>query len=147
MSFVSTYLNFMGKTEEAMKFYAKAFGAESTLKITRYSEMPAMPGEPSLPEIEMNLVLHAELTIVGGHKLMATDMLESMGHTLRIGNNITINLNLDSREEADRLYNIFAEGSEEKYEMTEMPFGYWGCALDKYGIRWMINVAPVTAAQ
>ena len=142
MSHVSTYLNYMGQAEEAFNFYASAFGSETTLKIMRFSDMPASPGSPEIPANELNMVLHAELTILDDHILMATDMLESMGHKTQIGNNTTISLNLDSREEADRLFGILGEGSEEKAEMMDMPFGYWGCALDKFGIRWMFNVAP-----
>ena len=142
MSYVSTYLNYMGQTEEAFNFYASAFGSETTLKIMRFSDMPVGPGSPEIPTNELNMVLHAELTILGGHILMATDMLESMGHKTKIGNNTTISLNLDSREEADRLFRILSEGSEQKAGMMEMPFGYWGSALDKFGVRWMINVAP-----
>jgi PhnB protein len=139
MAFVSTYLNYMGQSEEAFNFYAKAFGTESTLKIMKFSDMP---GGPELPENEKNSVMHAELKIIGGHTLMATDMLASMGHQTRIGNNTTISLNLDSNKEADRLFTILSEGSTEKADMAQMPFGYWGVALDKYGIRWMFNVAP-----
>jgi len=29
--------------------------------------------------------------------------------------------------------------------MMDMPYGYWGVALDKFGIRWMFNVAPEAA--
>lgn len=29
--------------------------------------------------------------------------------------------------------------------MMDMPYGYWGVALDRYGIRWMFNVAPSQA--
>ena len=146
MAYVSTYLNFQGKTEEAMKFYAKAFCTESTLTIMHFSDMPAMPGAPAMQESDLGFVLNAELKILNGYTLMATDMLESMGQLTKIGNNTTISLNLDSRDEADRLFAIFAEGSEEKAGMMDMPFGYWGCALDTYGIRWMVNVAPVTNA-
>ena len=95
MARVNTYLNFQGQTEEAFAFYAKTFGTEVTM-LTRYSDMPAMgPGE--LPPGERNLVMHAELAITGGHLLMATDMLSSMGQETRIGNNTTICLEVDSR--------------------------------------------------
>ena len=142
MAFVSTYLNFMGQTEEAFNFYADAFGTQDSLKIMRFSDMPATPGAPEIPENELNMVLHAELTIIDDHILMATDMLESMGHKTQIGNNTTISLNVDSRDEADRLFGILSQSSEQKAGMMEMPYGYWGTALDKYGIRWMFNFAP-----
>jgi len=142
MAWVSTYLNFMGQSEEAMTFYGRAFNTLDTLKVMKFADMPSGLGAPELSEHEKNMVMHAELKIIADHTLMATDMLESMGHKTRIGNNTTISLNLDSREEADRLYAILSEGSEEQSGMMDMPYGYWGSALDKYGIRWMSNVAP-----
>jgi PhnB protein len=71
---------------------------------------------------------------------MATDMLESMGHQVRIGNNTTISLDLDSREEADRLYDALSQGASDATGMNDMPWGaYWGCCLDRFGIRWMFS--------
>ena len=137
MTRVSTYLNFQGQTEEAFALYAKAFGTQVTM-LTRFSDMPAGPGE--LPADERNLVMHAELPIAGGHMLMATDMLRSMGQQTRVGNNTTINLEVDSKQEADRLYSALSEGGSEGSPMADMPWGaYWGVTLDRYGIRWMIN--------
>ncbi|MDQ2729479.1 MAG: VOC family protein, partial [Actinomycetota bacterium] len=108
MARVNTYLNFQGQTKEAFAFYAKTFGTEVTM-LSRYSDMPAAgPGE--LPAGERDLVMHAELPIIAGHVLMATDMLRSMGHETRVGNNTTLCLDLDSREEADRLYDTLSEG-------------------------------------
>lgn len=105
---VNTYLNFQSQAEEAFEFYAKVFETEVTV-LSRFSDMPgAGPGE--LPVDEQNLVMHAQLPILGGHIVMATDMLRSMGHETRIGNNTTISLDVDSREEADRLYEALSEG-------------------------------------
>ena len=67
-------------------------------------QAPVGPGPGELPAGERNLVMHAEIPITGGHVLMATDMLRSMGQETRIGNNTTLCLDVDSREEADRLY-------------------------------------------
>ena len=138
MGRVSTYLNFQGQTEEAFAFYAKIFGTQVTM-LTRFSELPAgSPGEP--PAAERDLILHAELPIISGHMLMATDMLRSMGQETRIGNNTTLCLEPDSREEADHLYESLAEGGSDASPMADMPWGaYWGVTLDRYGIRWMIN--------
>lgn len=138
MAKVSTYLNFQGQAEEAFAFYAKVFGTQVG-DLHHYSDMPAM-GTGELPADERNLVLHAELPILGGHVLMATDMLRSMGQETRVGNNTTLCLQPDSREEADRLYEALSEGGSEGQPMGDMPWGaYWGVTLDRYGIRWMIN--------
>lgn len=141
MARVNTYLNFQGQTEEAFTSYAKTFGTAVTM-LSRYRDMPAAgPGE--LPADELDLVMHAELPIVAGHLLMGTDMLASMAQHTRIGNNTTLCLDVDSREDADRLYGALSDGGSEASPMADMPWGaYWGVVLDRYGVRWMINHAP-----
>ena len=62
---------------------------------------------PSFPENEMNKIMHICIPILGGIQIMGTDMLESMGHYVKIGNNTTINLEPDTREETERLFNAF----------------------------------------
>jgi PhnB protein len=139
MSRVSTYLNFMGQTEDAFRFYASVFGTEITGQIVRMGDMPSDPGGPQLSDAERQMVAHAEVPILAGHVLMGTDMLESMGHELKVGNNVTINLEPDTREETDRLYVALSEGGSESTGMQPMPWAYWGTGLDRFGIRWMFN--------
>jgi len=139
MSRVSTYLNFMGNTEEAFGFYASVFGTEVTSPIARMEDIPAAPGMPEVPDAEKKLIAHMELPILAGHMLMGTDMVESMGHQLKVGNNVTVNLEPDTKEETDRLYNALSDGGSESTGMAQMPWAYWGCTLDRYGIRWMFN--------
>ncbi|MFZ0664146.1 MAG: VOC family protein [Acidimicrobiales bacterium] len=144
MSRVSTYLNFMGDTEEAFTFYKSVFGTDFDGPITRMGDIPSGdipsdPEAPGIPESERNRIAHIELPILGGHMLMGTDMLESMGHQLRIGNNVTINLEPDTKEETDRLYDALSERGSESTGMQQMPWAYWGCTLDRFGIRWMFN--------
>ena len=138
MAQVNTYLNFQGQTEEAFTFYATTFGTKISM-LSRYSDTPGMsPAE--LPADEQDLVMHAALPIIAGHVLMATDMLRSLGQEARIGNNTTLCLDVDSPDEADRLYSALSDGGSEGSPMADMPWGaYWGVTLDRYGIRWMIN--------
>ena len=63
-----------------------------------------------LSEADQNLVMHVELPILAGHILMGTDAPESMGFTLKSGNNIYLNLEPDTRAETDRLFTALAEG-------------------------------------
>ena len=139
MSSVSIYLNFMGKTEEAFNFYKSVFRSEFIGPLIRMGDIPAQPGMPALSEEEKNKVMHVTLPILGGTKIMATDMLESIGHKLIEGNNVTINLEPDSKEETDRLFNALSDGGSEIAPMREEFWGYWGCCKDRYGIRWMFN--------
>jgi PhnB protein len=140
MSRVNTYLNFQGQTEEAFNAYATIFGTTFSSPIVRFGDMPANPAMPPLSPEELNEVMHVELPILAGHVLMGTDMFTSMGHELRIGNNTTINLELDSREEADRMFAALSSGGSDTFEMQDMPWGaYWGVCLDRFGIRWMFS--------
>lgn len=147
MARVTTYLNFMGKTEEALRFYASVFGTEITEPIMRMTDGPAMEGGPALSEAEQNLVMHMEVTILAGHVLQATDMLESMGHTLQLGNNVTIALEPDTRAENERLFAALSEGGTDAMGLMDMFWGaQWGTCQDRYGIRWMFNCTePATA--
>ena len=141
MSRVSTYLNFPGTAEEAFAFYASVFGTEPLTPLQRFGDMPADPGAPELPEAERSKVLHVELPILAGHVIMATDMLESMGQQMRVGNNTTLNLEPDTRAEAERLYAALSEGGADATGLDHMPWGsYWGTCLDRFGVRWMFNV-------
>jgi PhnB protein len=143
MARVSTYLNFMGNTEEAFEFYRSVFGTEYLAPLQRMADVPAAPEGPTLTESEKQMVLHVELPILGGHVLMATDMMESMGHELRVGNNITINLEPDTREETQRLYDALSEGSTDAAPLADMFWGAtWGTCLDRFGVRWMFNFTP-----
>ena len=141
MSRVSTYLNFMGEAEEAFAFYGAVFGTEPSAPLMRFGDLPDDPNGPRLPDEELDLVLHVELPILAGHVLMATDMLASAGHELRVGNNTTLNLEPDTREEAERLYAALCDGGTDGTGLADMPWGaYWGTCLDRFGVRWMFNV-------
>jgi len=140
MANVSIYLNFMGNTEEAFNHYKKVFRTEFSAPIMRMKDIPPQPGASPLPEAEQNKVMHVALPILGGTQIMATDMLESMGQKLVEGNNFTISLNPDTKEEADRLYRELCEGGRDTVPPHDEFWGYWGTCKDRFGVRWMFNV-------
>lgn len=140
MAKVSVYLNFQGNTEEAFNFYRSVFQTEFAMPIMKLKDAPPQPGAPKLSEKDLESVMHVSLPILGGMVIMGTDMLESMGHKVVVGNNTTINLECDSRAEADRLFKALSGGGSDIAPLTEQFWGYWGCCLDRFGIRWMFNV-------
>jgi PhnB protein len=142
MARTSTYLNFMGNTEEAFGFYKSVFGTEFTGPINRMGDVPPMPGMPEMSAAEKKMIMHVELPILGGHVLMGTDALESMGHTLTFGNNVSINLEPDTRAETDRLFAALSAGGKVSMPLMEMFWGgYFGNLVDKFGVQWMFNCA------
>jgi PhnB protein len=139
MAHVSIYFNFMGNTEEAFSFYKRVFKTEFSSPIMRLKDAPPQPGA-QLSEADKNKVMHVALPILGGTEIMGTDMLESMGHTLVEGNNVTISLNPDTKEEADRLYKELSQGGADGVAPHDEFWGYWGTCKDRFGIRWMFNI-------
>ncbi|MFI5163444.1 MAG: VOC family protein [Sphingobacteriales bacterium] len=140
MAYVSIYLNFAGNTEEAFNHYKKVFGTEFTGQLMRMGDAPPQPGAPELSDDDKKKVMHVALPILGGTMIMATDMLESMGQKLVEGNNFTISLNPDTKEEADRLYKELAEGGADGVPPHDEFWGYWGTVKDRFGVRWMFNI-------
>ena len=140
MASVAIYLNFDGNAEEAFNHYKKVFGTEFSSPLMRMGDMPANPSMPPLPDNEKSKVMHVALPILGGTQIMATDMLQSMGHKLVQGNNITISLNPDTKEEADQLFNGLSDGGADAVAPHDEFWGYWGTCKDRFGIRWMFNV-------
>ena len=140
MAKTNIYLNFQGNAEEAFNLYQSIFKTTWAAPILRMGDMPQQDGMPQLSELEKNKIMHISLPILGGTHIMGTDMLESMGHQLKIGNNTTISLEPDTKEEADRIYQLLSQGGTDCVAPHETFWGYWGVCLDRFGIRWMFNV-------
>jgi PhnB protein len=140
MSSVSIYLNFMGNTEEAFNFYKTVFGTEFLMPPMRLGDAPPREGGPALSDQDKKAIMHVSLPIIGGTVIMGTDFLEVFGQKLVEGNNVTISLNPDTDEEADKLFAGLSEGGSDLAPMRQEFWGYWGCAKDRFGIRWMFNV-------
>ena len=142
MATVSTYLNFNRTTEEAFTFYKQVFGAEFIGGITYMGDIPPMEGMPPLAEEDRQLVMNVQLPITGGHILMGTDVLESMGTSFVMGNNVSICVQPDTRADADTLFAALAEGGVIEMPLAEMFWGdYYGSFVDKFGVQWMISTS------
>ncbi len=145
MARVSTYLNFARSTEQAFEFYKSVFGTEFSGGINRFKDIPPQPGQPPLTDADKDLVMHVELPILGGHVLMGTDAPESMGFSVREGNNVFINLEPDTRAETERLFKALSEGGKVEMPLAEMFWGgYFASFSDRFGTRWMLNCTSKT---
>ncbi len=131
---INPYLQFAGECAQAFELYASAFGG--TPAIMRMGDMPGVA-----PEEYSHLVMHANLNI-GPNMLMGSDNLPGQEAPLVKGNNQSVCVSPETREEADRLFAILSQGGEVDQAMEEMFFGYFGTFTDRYGIRWMIIVLP-----
>ncbi|MFA9390251.1 MAG: VOC family protein [Prolixibacteraceae bacterium] len=141
MAQVSTYLNFTNNTEEAFLFYQTVFGGEfGRGGISRFGDIPPSDEMPPLSEELKKLVMHIELVILGGHRLMGTDAPTEMGFKVNKGNNVYINLEPDTRAETQKLFKALSDGGQVEQELQDMFWGdYYGSCCDKFGIHWMFN--------
>lgn len=129
------YLNFDGQAEEAFNFYKSVLGGEFIF-FQRMGDMP----DAAIPEEEKNRVMHVALPINEHTILMASDCSSAMGQSFRMGNNMYVNINAESREDADYLFNGLSAGGTIEMPMADMFWGdYFGSFKDKFGILWMIN--------
>ncbi|HMG83732.1 MAG TPA: VOC family protein [Ferruginibacter sp.] len=139
MAKTNIYLNFQGKAEEAFNLYKSVFKTDWSAPMFRMGDMQQQEGMPKLSAEDKSKIMHVALPILGGTNIMGSDMLESMGHVV-VGNNTTISLEFDTKEEADRIYNALSQGGSDNVAPHDEFWGYWGVCLDRFGIRWMFNV-------
>ena len=134
---INTYLNFNGNAEEAFKFYRSVFGGEFR-SVMRFKDMP-MPGV-NIPKKDENKLMHIALPVGKDDVLMASDVLESFGQKLVQGNNVSISIFPDSKEEADRLFAALSAGGKVEMPIANQSWGdYYGGLADKFGVRWMVD--------
>lgn len=142
MARTSTYLNFDRQTEAAFIFYQSIFGGNFKHKnFQRFGDVFQAETSEGISADDLQLVLHAELEILGGHILMGTDVSESMGFQVIVGNNVHLNLEPDTKEEADYLFEALSAGGTVTAALSDTFWGaYYGSLTDKFGIHWMVNV-------
>lgn len=135
---INPYLNFLGRTEEAFNFYKSVFGGEFAM-LQRFQDIPNLPNKDTMTPEELPQLMHVALP-VGQNVLMGTDALKSLGHTVTMGNAITLSVSVDSKEEADRIFKGLGEGGTVVMPMKDEFWGaYFGMLDDKFGVKWMIS--------
>jgi PhnB protein len=99
-----------------------------------------IPGGLDMPADVQDKIMHIALPLGKGNILMATDALESMGQNLTVGNNFSISINAESKEEADKLFAALSAGGKIEMPLEDAFWGaYFGAFADKFGIQWMVN--------
>ena len=137
MNVLNPYLNFNGNTEEAFNHYKSVLGGEFAM-LMRFKDTP---GCENMPEVEQNYIMHIALP-VGSNVIMGTDVPKSMPQ-VSFGSNMSLCLSVDSREEADRIFNGLVVGGKADMPMDDMFWGaYYGMLTDKFGVQWMLSFDP-----
>lgn len=139
MATVNIYLTFNGNCEEAFHFYQSVFGGEFPY-VGRFGEMPD-DEEKKISKKEANRIMHISLPINKETILMGSDTGGEWASGFKQGNNFSISVHCDAKEEAERIFNGLAQGG-----MVTMPLNvtfwgaYFGMLVDQFGIQWRVNV-------
>lgn len=131
---LNTYLTFDGNCREAFEFYRSVFGGEFGTFQTFGDGPPDMP----VSDEERQRVMHVSLPI-GSRVLMGSDS-SSFGPPLATGNNFSLSIELESREQCDELFAKLSAGGSVVMPLQEMFWGaYFGQCTDRFGINWMVD--------
>lgn len=136
MAKLNPYINFLGKTEEAFNFYKSVFGGEFKV-LQKFKDTPM---GASMSDEDKEKIMHVSLPIGKDDTLMGTDEMEATDKEFVKGNNFSLSLHPDSKEEADKLFSGLSEGGEIEVPLEDAMWGaYFGMFKDKFGMRWMVN--------
>jgi PhnB protein len=138
MASINPYLIFNGNCEEAFLFYQSVFGGAFPY-IGKFKDMPSTEGNSVLSEEDGNKIMHVSLPIGNGSVLMGSDSNAASGD-VALGQNISLSINAESKEEADKLFNGLSAGGNVSMPMNQTFWGaYFGMFTDKFGVNWMVN--------
>ena len=138
---VQPYLFFDGRCEEALEFYRSALGAEVTA-LMRYKDSPA-PADPDkcdmTPPGSEDKVMHSNFRI-GETQVMASDGMCS-GQPRFQGVSLSISVPDDAT--AERFFAALGDGGQVQMPLAQTFFSSrFGMVADRFGVPWMIIVAP-----
>ena len=135
---VQPYLFFDGRCEEAVEFYKSALGAEVAM-LMRFKDSPEPPDPAMVPPGSGDKVMHASFRI-GDTTVMASDG-RCQGQPSFAGFSLSLTARDDA--EAERLFTALAEGGQVQMPLAKTFFSSrFGMVTDRFGVPWMIVVAP-----
>jgi PhnB protein len=135
---IQPYLFFNGNCEQAIEFYRKALGAEVEMMM-RFKESPEPPPPGAVPAGFENKIMHASFR-VGETTVMASDGCSTDKANFE---GFSLSHSAPNEAEADRVFNALANGGQVKMPLTKTFFSpRFGMLQDRFGIGWMISVAP-----
>ena len=129
---LDVYVNYRGNCEAAFQFYEQHLGGRIT-GLVRHGEQP----NPDIPADWRDKVSHARMSI-GKSVLMGADIPKA--EPMR---SAYLTLSLDSQDDAERVYALFADGGEIFMKMEQTPFANRFAMLrDRFGTSWMLLHQP-----
>ncbi len=138
---INPWINFNGNAEDAFTFYKSVFGGEFT-KIIRFKDL-ASPEFP-VSEADAEKIMLITLSIGKDTVLMANDIPSFMGKVNENENRSKISIHIDTKEEAEAIFNGLSIGGQVEFPISDSPWGtYFGMFRDKYGIEWTVEYSTM----
>lgn len=126
------YVNYRGTCEEAFRFYERHLGGTLTA-LVRHREQPGSDA----PADWSDKVVHARIEI-GGTVVMGADVAHA--EPMR---SAYLTLSLNDEADAERIYELLAEGGEVFMKLEQTPFANRFAMLrDRFGTSWMLLHQP-----
>ncbi|MCA9186916.1 MAG: VOC family protein [Pirellulaceae bacterium] len=132
---VKPYLYFNGRTDEALKFYRQALGAEVLFSM-RFGDSP---DKSSIRPGTEDKIMHATFRI-GDSEIMASDGIcdENVPATFA---GISLTVYAANIDHAEQLFAALGDGGHVQMPMTETFFSpRFGMVADRFGVSWMVLV-------
>ena len=138
---VQPYLFLDGRCEEALDFYSRVLGAADVMMM-RFRDAPEAAACPQDPA-NAGKIMHASFRI-GGSEVMASDG-RCEGRPKFEG--FALSLTASDEAEAEHLFNALADGGQIQMPLTQTFFSpRFGMVADRFGVSWMVYVAPAAPA-
>ena len=130
---LNPYLNFRGRTREAMHFYRDVLDGKLTIATFGESHASSDPSED-------DLVMHADLEGPDGIRLMAADVPPRMDY--QHGSDFSMSLSGDDDAELRGYFEKLSDGGTVLQPIVTAAWGdAFGMCTDRFGIRWLVNIA------
>lgn len=133
------YLMFTkGQCREAFQFYAQALRGE-IVAVSTYGDMPGA-GE-HIPQDRLSRVANVQLVANGATLMGADNVMGGPAADSDEGrNDTTVNVQVDTVEEAERVFAALSAGGTVQMPIGESPWALrFGMFADRYGKPWMVN--------
>ena len=132
--YFSVFINFDGNCNEALDFYANAFGA-SVGKVMTYADMPPDPSFPVSDDLARK-VMYADMKIAGTN-VMFSDAPDDAEY--KAGTNVVLTVSSDNEEDISKWYDELQVGGHVIMPLGETFFSKkYAMVADKFGICWNI---------
>lgn len=137
------YLNFDGRTREALEFYGAALGG--TPSFATFGEFGALPADHP----HADRIMHGSLEVTDIIRLYASDILEGMSPgPFVVGTNITLALMGDDEQLLRTAFEKLAEDGEIRMPLEKQVWGdVYGQLVDRFGVEWQVNISGGAAGE